>query len=770
MVQISVEHVSFSYPDSKVQALKNVSFTIEKGEYIAVLGANGSGKSTLARLMAGFLQAQSGTIKTADSAGCKHRNSRRAGQSGNCILCEQDRGAISSGIVFQSPRDQIVAETVGHDTAFGPENLNLAPETVEQRTDKCLQLVDLEQMRSDKTAFLSTGQKQKLALAGIVALKPDLLVLDEAVSMVDPEVRKSILDFLDERNRQGQTIVHVTHDTDEALRARRILVMDDGCLVFDGSSSDFKKQKTLFNALFPPLVRRSAEHTVNAACAAHQQSSSKTQKQNGSGRARKIPGLSDEQTENRALCFSHVDFAYGPDKAVFTDFSLNIYEGTLTALMGPSGVGKSTFFELACGLLKPNQGKVCAKYKPVLALQDCESALFEEFAADDVAFGSKNEGISGDELKKRVRRAMDICDLPFETFADRRTYTLSGGEKRKLSLAGIVVLDSNLYLFDEPTAGLDPKARLQVLNVLADLASSGKTVIFSTHRAEEGAFASRLILFNKGKVTEKVQVSSADAASVISEKKSPDGCGGLSRIAPIDTSMLDKLRHTEAGVYRSENTPLHRMNAVYKILLFLTLFIVSLCIQNPYALSVCTLFSVCYAFLSHFSLKKLGLTFCAFLPYLVFFAALQFLLFPPIAGENVYFSLYRFSITDSKIQVAVVTLLHVAAAIPCVIGFMYSTDTAHILEGLKKILHPLDFVGIKSKYISFTLFSVFRFIPVLAEDASQIVKTQLIRGGFTRKKGFFKRLRGMLPLFVPLVVQTFRRAEAFANTLSARRF
>ena len=158
------------------------------------------------------------------------------------------------------------------------------------------------------------------------------------------------------------------------------------------------------------------------------------------------------------------------------------------------------------------------------------------------------------------------------------------------------------------------------------------------------------------------------------------------------------------------------------------------------------------------------------MPYLVFFAALQFLLFPPIAGENVYFSLYRFSITDSKIQVAVVTLLHVAAAIPCVIGFMYSTDTAHILEGLKKILHPLDFVGIKSKYISFTLFSVFRFIPVLAEDASQIVKTQLIRGGFTRKKGFFKRLRGMLPLFVPLVVQTFRRAEAFANTLSARRF
>ena len=150
MVQISVEHVSFSYPDSKVQALKNVSFTIEKGEYIAVLGANGSGKSTLARLMAGFLQAQSGTIKTADSAGCKHRNSRRAGQSGNCILCEQDRGAISSGIVFQSPRDQIVAETVGHDTAFGPENLNLAPETVEQRTDKCLQLVDLEQMRSGR--------------------------------------------------------------------------------------------------------------------------------------------------------------------------------------------------------------------------------------------------------------------------------------------------------------------------------------------------------------------------------------------------------------------------------------------------------------------------------------------------------------------------------------------------------------------------------------------------------------------------------------------
>ena len=743
MIQVRAEHVSFVYPERGIRALDDVSFTVNRGEYVALLGANGSGKSTLARILAGFLPCTQGSASI-----------EAGGETASCT---------GAGIVFQSPRDQIVAETVAADTAFGPENIGTAPDEVEKRCAECLNLTGLSALRDVKTSSLSPGQKQKLALAGILALHPSVLILDEATSMIDPPSRQSILDFLDERHAAGSTIIHVTHDLDEAFKAERVIVLDDGRAVFDGPTKSLQNgANAIIKKLFPPLIRRAERH------AAHPAKRPKTRDDCKSAQT--------ESADLPALSFSKVGFAYTKENPVFADFSFDFYKGKLTALVGASGSGKSTLFELASGLLKPETGTVYARGTPVLALQESESALFEEFAADDVAFGLQN-GLQSDTadiqvLRNKVRCAMNLCALPFDLFADRKIYTLSGGERRKLALAGIAVLEREVYLFDEPTAGLDRRSCVQVLNMMADLAAQGKTVVFSTHRPEEAAFAdviADLDVLRAG----TVKASPVNAGTVNADATAgtnPLHKNALQPVPLADTALLDSLRRTSAGIYEKRASVLHRMTPLPKIALFLPLFIASLCVQNIRLLAAASLCARAYCELSRFSFAKLALIFLKFLPYLAVFALFQFLLFPAAPDEAVFFAWRHFSITPSKLDLATRTVLHVTAALPFLSGFMYSANRSELLDGLKKILSPLDKIGIKTKYVSFTFALVFRFIPVLAEEASQIIKIQLIRGGLKKKRGMFRSLRALLPLFVPLIVQTLRRAEAFAETLEARRF
>ncbi len=578
--------------------------------------------------------------------------------------------------------------------------------------------------------------------------------------MIDPPSRQSILDFLDERHAAGSTIIHVTHDLDEALKAERVIVLDDGRAVFDGPTKSLQNgANTIIKKLFPPLVRRAERHAAHPA---------------EKPKARDTCKSTRTESENLpALSFSKVGFAYTKENPVFADFSFDFYKGKLTALVGASGSGKSTLFELASGLLKPETGTVYARGTPVLALQESESALFEEFAADDVAFGLQNGLQSGSAdvqvLHNKVRCAMNLCALPFDLFADRKIYTLSGGERRKLALAGIAVLEREVYLFDEPTAGLDRRSCVQVLNMMADLAAQGKTVVFSTHRPEEAAFAdviADLDVLRAG----TVKASPVNADADIRAGTNPLHKKALQPVPLADTALLDSLRRTSAGIYEKRASVLHRMTPLPKIALFLPLFIASLCVQNIRLLAAASLCALAYCALSRFSFAKLALIFLKFLPYLAVFALFQFLLFPAAPGEAVFFAWRHFSITPSKLDLATRTVLHVTAALPFLSGFMYSANRSELLDGLKKILSPLDKIGIQTKYVSLTFALVFRFIPVLAEEASQIIKIQLIRGGLKKKRGMFRSLHALLPLFVPLIVQTLRRAEAFAETLEARRF
>lgn len=224
MALLQVENARFSY-DKKTEVLKGVSFSAEKGDYLAIIGHNGSGKSTLARLINGLLTPSGGTV-TVDGISSVDKEK-----------CFELRKRV--GVVFQNPDNGIIASIVEDDVAFGPENLGVPREEIKERIDFALKAVGMEEYRKSSPARLSGGQKQRVAIAGVLALKPEILVLDESTAMLDPKGRKEILAVVKKLNEeQGVTVIAITHYMEEAAQARDVIVLSDGEIVMRGSPEE----------------------------------------------------------------------------------------------------------------------------------------------------------------------------------------------------------------------------------------------------------------------------------------------------------------------------------------------------------------------------------------------------------------------------------------------------------------------------------------------------------------------------------------------------
>ena len=708
---VSVKNLSYSYPDSNIHAVKNVSFSVEKGEYIAVLGSNGSGKSTLAKLIFGFLEPDSGSIKIQE-------------------------GQNPIGFVQQHPRYQIIAGTVERDTAFGPENLNLPQVEIKQRTQTCLKQVDLLEKSTEKPNTLSLGQTQKLALSGILALSPDLLILDEAVSMIDPITRRQILELLEKLNNAGTTIIHISHDLDEAFMAKRIIVMEDGIISFDGDKEEFRNKTELLNNIFGNL-----ETNIF----------SKKTLQN-----------QEETTDKEiSVLLENINFEYKKNNPVLKNISLAFKTGSITAVMGKAGSGKSTLFEVIASLLAPTSGKVYTIGKPSLAFQDAESALFESVVADDVAFGPENLGLKGKELKERVKSSMDICSIPFEKYKDRSIQMLSGGEKRKVALAGIIAMDSPIIILDEPGAALDPTSRTQFFTLLKKLAQQGKTIIFSTHRMEEAMTADRIIRLHEGRISSdsnpiKIPIDKSNYVENDRYKKY--------------SSLLDNLRNISLGDFCLKKSLVHNMKPHSKILLFFALFLSTLVFQNIVLLSCACGISLIYALLAKYPIKKIILRILKMLPWILIFFAFQVLLFKNSPQDKILWEWNFIKITDVKFMLGLRMILHFVGAMICISVFSYSIEESELVDGMKHLLKPFEKLKFNTKTVTVMILLVMRFIPILTEEASHIVKTQIIREGIKSAKGLTGKIKTIMPIIIPLILQTIKRSENLADALEARYF
>lgn len=673
------------------------------------------------------------------------------------------------GLVFQSPGDQIVASVVETDTAFGPRNLRCCEEEVMHRTVESLDSVGLLERLLDRTRDLSQGQKQKLGVAGIAALHPAVFVLDESTSMIDPESRCHLLDLMDEWHHQGQTILHITHSLEEAHRAGRVIAMNEGQVIFDGSQQQFMAYTDMEKQLFgEPLP---VNNFVSCPSAQWQPS---------------LENPSDEMPQgfqnDAALIFRNMTFAYGQDeftqehqgegKPLFENFSLAVEAGRLTALMGPSGCGKSTLMEIAAGLLSAPVGEVYSNSRPLLALQDSDHGLFEEFAADDVAFGPRNQGIAGKELVQKVQFAMGQVGLPYEKFAERQTMTLSGGEKRKVSLAGIIAMDGQVLLFDEPTAGLDAKSRRKVMEMLLALVKAGKTVLFTTHREDEALVAHRVVkLAATTPVSIKEVLVEESLLQEAASEQTFEEIGMLHQQQPLGgVGLLQFLSSFGRSFSSGSNKPsvIQGLPALAKYLLFFALFIFSFVTKHVVTAGIGVGAVILYGALARYPLKSGFLSILKLIPWLLFFFLIQIFFLPVYDTDKILWEAGFLVITDTKVLSGVLLLLHLTAAFISLSVFVFSISEQEILDGLESLLYPLGKCGLPVRHVTLVAGIVFRFVPLLAQEAALIVKIQLIRGGLGDATGFFAKIRILLPLLIPLTIRTLNQASVLADALTSR--
>lgn len=508
MQLIRVQSLSYSYPGADSPALSDVSLELAEGEYLAVVGANGSGKSTLVRCLNGLLVPPAGAVSVAGAD--------PSDPSGRVAA----RKAIS--IVFQSPPDQIVASVVEEDVAFGLENLGVPRPEMRERVAAALRDVGLESERARSPRFLSAGQQQRLAVAGAIAMRPRAVAFDEATSMIDPVGREDVLALMDALVADGVAVIHVTHDMDEAARATRVLALSDGKVVYDGSpaglfaSGDAARYRLGLPRSYEAALELGLEPVIGEGAAelGRRIAASSVALKTTNAAATTSGAVGEAAFSLRDATMRYLAGTESERLAV-DSATLELPSGAITALIGRTGSGKSSLLQLLDALALPDSGVVVSlgqvtaeakadlravRMRAPLAVQRPESALFELYAGDEVAFGPRNQGLSGRALVDRCRVAMDEAGLPYGEYRDRLSRTLSGGRKRRLAIASVLSLDPDALLLDEPTSALDPASREEVLRLIRSYAERGRTVVMSTHSMDEAALADMVAVMRDGAV------------------------------------------------------------------------------------------------------------------------------------------------------------------------------------------------------------------------------------------------------------------------------
>ncbi len=541
---IKVEDLCFDYitqdengnVTERVPALKNITLSVPEGQFMAVLGHNGCGKSTFAKHLNAILLPTSGKVSV-------------------CGIDTADEERIydirqSVGMVFQNPDNQIVATIVEEDVAFAPENLGVEPAEIRRRVDGALKQVDMYDFREHAPHQLSGGQKQRVAIAGIIAMQPRCIVMDEPTAMLDPKGRREVMKIIKRLNREmGITVVLITHYMDEAAQADRVVVMDKGSIIMDGVPrkifSQGEKLKSvgldvpqvteLCNILRENGVNLSNEIIFEDECA---NAIAKLPLKAKRAEIFREKDRADIKTAETAVELRNVTYKYSIgtpfEKTAVDDVSLEIEKGELVGIIGHTGSGKSTLIQHLNGLITPTSGTVFIngrnihekgvnlrdiRFKVGLVFQYSEHQLFEETVAKDIAYGPRNMGFSDEEIKSAVAsaaRSMEITHL-----LEKSPFELSGGQQRRVALAGVLAMNPEILILDEPAAGLDPKGRDKMIDLIRQYhKNSGKTILFVSHSMEDIVkLASKVLVMNKGKLfcydeTDKVFERTSELVSI----------------------------------------------------------------------------------------------------------------------------------------------------------------------------------------------------------------------------------------------------------------
>ena len=549
---IDCRGVSFSY-DGVTPALDGIDLNIEDGEFFCILGGNGSGKSTFAKHLNALLQPDAGTVRI------------NGMDASDPELVYDIRS--TAGMVFQNPDDQLVATLVEDDVAFGPENLGVPSAQIAQRVREALKGVGLVGFERHETHALSGGQKQRVALAGVLAMEPRVLILDEASSMLDPRGRKGLMKVCRALHDRGMTIVMITHFMEEAAEADRVAVFRAGRVAMLGAPEEIltrADELAQLNLDMPAscCLGRALRAKGVPVCAQVREADMVAEiaqvyaERSGADVAGR-PSASDSRVLDHASSAADGMVASEPVIEIsplshswslsarerrrwrkrsttvgasgkqtlwgndpnspwaLRDVSLTVRRGEFLGLAGHTGSGKSTLVQHLNGLIRPQEGSVCAlgldlsskkgaaavKAKVGVVFQYPERQLFAETVAQDVAFGPRNLGLPQDEVVRRVATSLARVGLDLAAIGDKSPFELSGGQQRRVAFAGVLAMEPEVLVLDEPMAGLDPAARRDFLELIDRLHREGLTVVMVSHSMDDLAnCCDRIVVMNEGAV------------------------------------------------------------------------------------------------------------------------------------------------------------------------------------------------------------------------------------------------------------------------------
>ena len=607
----------------KLSAISHLNFTIEEGSFVCVLGHNGSGKSTLAKLF---------NALQIPTEGCVIISGMDSREEANVFPIRE-----KVGMVFQNPDNQIIASVVEEDVGFGPENIGVPTEEIWKRVADALEAVNMEAYRLKSPNHLSGGQKQRVAIAGTLAMEPKTIVLDEPTAMLDPSGRAEVIRSIRELNqKKGITIILITHYMEETVDADRIILMDQGKLVLDGTpkeifskveelkslrmdvplitdlahelrlsgmpiSEGILKEEELVEELLSVFGKDSFVEEIEkgqkeeepegesdrVASAVTENSIEKGFEEVADQTAATVSEeaeIEKETEEDFILKVENLSCIYQKGTAMesyaLKDIHLSIKRGSFSALIGHTGSGKSTLLQHFNGLIKPETGEISVHFRknPALILQDKgflfwkgkkrkvekegvlsfkeegfdfqglrfkvglvfqypEYQLFEETVFEDVLFGPKNQGLSLEEAKKEAEEALRSMGVE-EALWQKSPFELSGGQKRRVAIAGVLAMEPELLILDEPTAGLDPAGREELFQVIAHLQERyAMTILLVSHSMDDVArYAEEVFVLNQGEC-----IRQGSPEDVFSHKKEMEELGlGLPQIRAFLYSLEEK--------------------------------------------------------------------------------------------------------------------------------------------------------------------------------------------------------------------------------------
>ena len=718
---VVLRNICFSYDDGKTWTLNNLSLTIRSGERVAIVGKNGSGKSTLAKIIAGLTAPDSGYVKLCGE---------KVFENTTAYADAYKNARKFIGALFQRPEDQIVTTVTEDDVAFGLENLNVEQHKMRKLVNNALEAVHMQNHRLSNPSLMSGGQMQKVALAGSIAMQSKLLVLDEPTSMLDSKSRENVDTLFDDLHKNGTSIVQITHRIDECQRADRILLLENGVL----HEICLEKLESYFNNSKSSFSKKAQENINNY--------------------ANRNENINNSTHSNKAISISHLTVKYDDKSpAVINDYSLDVNEGEIIAIMGENGCGKSTLAKALCGLLKAESGSISVEKIPVsgktskknrqklretigYVMQLPEQQLFANTVHEDVAYGPKNFGLKGDELKERVDETLRLLNL--ENLAEKSPFSLSGGQQRLVAIAGVLAFRPRVLVLDEPTAGLDFEAASRLLQILCELNNQGVTIVVITHNIHDVKVLGARLVTLKANNSESLEDTKKSSQETIAIEESSQ---------EKSTSLL------------SSFDP--RITLISCFMLMLSAFSITHYTQ----LAVLAFATLCLIIAAKIQFIKLISSLHMLIAVFTFSGLLNIL---AVRTGKILYKLGPIIVTYDGINCAILFATRFSLVIIIGAILVMTISPTVLTEACTSLLSPLKTIGIPTQEISLIMSLALRFLPTLSNEAVEVAHAQTARGGSIRDGSICKRIHAISSLIVPAFAGVIRHSETLSLALDTR--